>query len=77
MEQLREYVAGLAGPKLSENPLVRTHAFDFGAGLGCYLIKDLMEAGIGCGNAQSMAIPCNRGGRRTIVGGPAWSLAGV
>jgi hypothetical protein len=57
LQKLRENVLGLARPVDAEDPLIAGEAFNLCAGVGAHFFEDLLQAGVGGGDAEALAVP--------------------
>src|ERR1019366_4005182 len=52
LQELRKHVTSQAGTVGAKNPLIGAQSLDLGAGRRCHIPHNLLQAGVGCFNAQ-------------------------
>src|ERR1039458_565795 len=74
LQKPRKPLARRAGTVGAKNPLVGAQSLHLGAGGGGYIAQNLLQAGVGSLDAQTLAVPCDRGLAGLLVGRPLGEL---
>lgn len=70
MQKLCQHLFRGTGPVTPKHPLVGSQSSHLDARIGRNVMQNLLQAGVGCLNAQSAAVPCHSGRSRRFVDGP-------